>query len=468
MAETTTLTVNAWTGEELPPSPLSSRAAAWGLAEAGRRVPTLLRPPEEADLRNWRDPRVGWGLILPERAGLSPQELAGAGDAPEPIRALLADRAPAPVLRCRTQLTAGNRLLFLRNYATSKDVSVDRSPIGLAPDALPYYLLIYGSPTEVPWDLQYVLNSRCAVGRLDLSGDALEHYVRCLMAEWDGAQSRVGNTVVWATDHGPLDITHLMRDAIAAAVHEDLTADPDIGANARFIDGTHVSADGEDLITALAEARPGLVVTTSHGQTGPLNDAVAMRRDLGLPVDQGFRVLNTDRLLSRWAPDGAIWYAHACCSAGTDAKSAYLELFEAGSPVHRILAATSALGALTAPLPSLLLGHPKPLRAFIGQVEPTFDWTLKQPANRQHLTAPLRQALYNRLFQPDPVGYAFRDWYAGIGTLYTIWDRAVQRFNAGEDNAQTLLYLRLAARDLQSTVILGDPTVTQPPLPGAH
>ncbi len=468
MAETTTLTINAWTGEDVPPSPLSSRAAAWGLAEAGRRVKKLLRPPAEADLRNWRDPQVGWGLILPERPGLSPQELAGAGDAPDPIRALLADRAPAPVLRCRTQLTTGKQLLFLRNYGTSKDIEVARAPVGLAPDALPYYLLIYGSPNEVPWDLQYVLNSRCAVGRLDLTGDALKHYVHCLMAEWDGAESQVGNTVVWATDHGAPDITRLMRDAIAAPLYQDLQADADIGANARFIDGTHTSASGADLITALASTRPGLVVTTSHGQTGPLSDPAVMRRDLGLPVDQGFRVLDTKQLLSQWAPDGAIWYAHACCSAGTDAESAFLELFDAGSPVHRILQATSALGAMTAPLPGLLLGHPKPLRAFIGQVEPTFDWTLKQPENRQHLTAPLRKALYTRLFQPDPVGYAFREWYAGIGTLYAIWDRAVQEFNAGQDNAQTLLYLRLAVRDLLSTVILGDPTVTQPPLPGAH
>src|SRR5207302_1988162 len=126
-----------------------------------------------------------------------------------------------------------------------------------------------------------------------------------------------------------------------------------------------------------------LIVTTSHGQTGPLADAVAMKSKLGLPVDQDFQPLDPDQLLATWEPDGAIWYAHACCSAGSNAISLYgcqdtginnipICLVEAGSPVDRVLKGVAGLGSLVAPLPRALLGAKKPLRAFIGHVEPTF------------------------------------------------------------------------------------------------
>jgi hypothetical protein len=41
------------------------------------------------------------------------------------------------------------------------------------------------------------------------------------------------------------------------------------------------------------------------------------------------------------------------------------------------IAATA--GARISPLPRALLGAEKPLRAFVGHVEPTFDWTLRDP-----------------------------------------------------------------------------------------
>jgi hypothetical protein len=191
-----------------------------------------------------------------------------------------------------------------------------------------------------------------------------------------------------------------------------------------------------------------------------------MRRDLGLPVDQEFAALDPGALLATWQPDGAVWYAHACCSAGSDQDSGFVGLFAEGDPLRTLLAAVAALGSLTAPLPRALLGAKKPLRAFVGKVEPTFDWTLEQPSNHQHLTAPLVRALYNQLFAPKPVGLAFRDWHVGVGTLFAVWAQLLEEFNRGDDVARALLYTRLAAQDLQTTVILGDPAAVLPPLGG--
>lgn len=99
-----------------------------------------------------------------------------------------------------------------------------------------------------------------------------------------------------------------------------------------------------------------------------------------------------------WEPDGVVWLAHACCSAGSVASSGYAGLFDPGDPIAELLAGVSeAAGSRTAPLPRRLLGHPKPARAFLGQVEPTFDWTLSDPDTGQPLSNALCDAVYPRL-----------------------------------------------------------------------
>ncbi len=471
----TTLLTNAWMGDApvtAPGSRVSIRARAWTLRSQQPIVQHFLRVPPPLDLTDWRNPRVGWGLVLVERDDMTPAQLASADDAPEPIQALVKARGNAPVFRYRPG--SPNRFAFLRNYATSRDVPISGSPRGLAADALPHYLLIYGSPAEIPWQLQYTLNTTCAVGRLDLQGIALEHYIQALLTEWCDARSQIDQAVMWAVDHDPNDISHLMRDAIAASVFTDWQGDTTLRANALFLDGSQQQASGAALQTALVERRPALVVTTSHGQTGPLSDKALMRAYLGVPVAQDFQALDIAQLLSHWQPDGAIWYAHACCSAGGDASSSYgcigqansaLCLIEAGSPIDQVLQGVASLGSQVAPLPTALLGASRPLRAFIGHVEPTFDWTIRQPETGQYLTSPIRQIFYNNIYQPQPVGLALRPFYASLATLYSEHEAAFRAYSQGEDTIGTLLYTQLAARDIQNMVLLGDPTATLPQLP---
>lgn len=467
MSWPTTLTINAWTGESAASGNVSDQAFDWVLGTRQPRVTEYLKPPPDADPADWRDPSVGWGLVLPERAGLSPADLASGADAPEPIRALLKARNNAPVFRYRPD--SPNRFTLLRNYAAQKDISIDpRTPTGIADDALPQYLLIYGTPAEIPWVFQYVLNATCACGRLALAGAALENYVQALLNNWQDASSHIDQALVWAVDLGPDDISHLMRNSIAAKVYAQWNQDSTLKGKAIFFDGIGTDAANQasagSLISALVDRQPALVVTTSHGQTGPLSDPSTMKGQLGLLVDQNLQLLEPDKLLAAWEPDGAIWYAHACCSAGSDAATVFNGLLDAGSSIDQVLKGVAALGPLVAPLPRALLGAKKPLRAFIGHVEPTFDWTLKQPATGQHLTHSLVRALYNNIYRPKPVGLAFRDYYEPLGTLSTEYDRALEDFRNGQDTHELMLYCQLASRDLQSMVLLGDPTAMLPPL----
>ena len=179
-----------------------------------------------------------------------------------------------------------------------------------------------------------------------------------------------------------------------------------------------------------------------------------MSENLGCFVDDGLTFAPPEDMLARWEPDGAIWYAHACCSAGAHGGTIYDDLFPPDTPVGAVLRGVAALGSVTAPLPKALLGAKRPLRAFVGHVEPTFSWTIRQPPTRQALTGGLTEALYDSLYQRAscPVGRSFRPYWVPIGTLAAEQVALKEAFLAGQPVSSQLLTAQLSARDRMSTV----------------
>ncbi|MCR9095067.1 MAG: hypothetical protein NXI30_12685 [bacterium] len=450
------LSINAWTGDEVASADaLAEGGRNWALHERGRQR-LMLAAESPPDLRDFRDERVGWGLLLPENPALTPAEQATAADAPEPIQKLLLSRPGSPVLRYAPDL-APEALRRYRADGGHADIPLTGTKRGTGPGRLPLYLLICADPSDVPWAMQYVLNQGFYVGRLRPSMEGLDRYVDALIDGWAGAESRPTHPVVWATDQDA--ISHLMRVSIAEKTAERLHHDSDVQQTTTLFDQ---AATGPALIEALAQERPGLVVTTSHGMTGPTHDPDAMRAQLGVPVDDGHHVLQVDALLDAWQPDGAIWYAHACCSAGGDTGTIYHGLLPQGSAALRVVDGVAALGAQVAPLPERLLGAEKPLRSFVGHVEPTFDWTLQQPESKQLMTDGTVRALYEGLYQarPETIGMAFDVCHRAAGDLFGQLAQLRDHSPLGDPNTRPrALRLQLTALDRQSLVILGDPTV---------
>jgi hypothetical protein len=91
--------------------------------------------------------------------------------------------------------------------------------------------------------------------------------------------------------------------------------------------------------------------------------------------------------------------------------------------------------------------------------------TLLEERTGQILTRGIRLALYNRLFQadPEPVGLAFETCYRQLGGVLSQYVMAVSGDAAAQQLPEALSY-RLVASDLQSLVILGDPTAVLPSL----
>lgn len=457
------VSVNAWDGTRTFRSPLPSETP-WEV-QHHFKVASIktLAAPEAVEDRDWRRPDVGWGLILPENTALSPRERSTAVDAPCAIRRLFDSRQGAVVLRWRSEVED-----FLLRYDESgggKDLSIKSANPGTGENCIPRYLLIYATPHQIPWSVQYGLNMSTYVGRLDLEGRALENYINALMGNWGGQLADARAPLVWSVNHGAGDITRLMARAIGRKIWEKLESNPDLSKRRFLYDDR---ASGKDLVESLVELNPGLVVTTSHGMTGPLGDGAQLSAHLGCPIDCNYSVIKSSDLAA-WNPSGAIWYAHACCSAGSDRASRYQDLFPPGTDIGDLLRGISAgAGAIVAPLVRTLLGAERPLGAFVGHVEPTFDWTLRDTLNGQVVTHQLVDALYGKLYQGyarNPIGWALEQIYKEAGAYFADWSNDVANAKGQPASLQDRTrYCKLVGMDRQTTVIIGDPTVSLAPL----
>jgi hypothetical protein len=123
--------------------------------------------------------------------------------------------------------------------------------------------------------------------------------------------------------------------------------------------------------------------------------------------------------------------------------------------------------SLVAPLPLALLGAPRPLRAYIGHVEPTYDWTIRDPASQHALTADLVTALYDHLLLGRPIGWSLSAFHSRSGAEAAALDDARINVLNGQAEPDAALRPRLRFLDRRSFVVLGDPAVTLPSTAGA-
>jgi hypothetical protein len=448
---------DAWTGAEAAGGELDPRAVLWGALGGLPPSQKTLDLGVPADPTDWSNPEVGYGVLLRE-SDAPPGDKAIGKDAPEPVREILAARPGTVMLRWDPSLYDG----FIRRYfpdGTSQPPEL-LSQFGVGKGRLPRYVVIIGGPDEIPWSVQYALGTRRAVGRLPFTDERLGNYVSAMLDGWKDADLDVRAPLMWTVDI-PGDITAEMRVVIANPLEQRLT-DPELPRFQHLTDGQATAAG---LLGMLKAAKPALVVTSSHGLTDGSGEALA--GTLGLPVDGGHSVVGLNDL-DEAVPSGAVWHAQACCSAGSEGPSKYVGLLGEGTTALGVVTSVAELGSRVAPAVTRLLGRPNPVRAVVGHVEPTFDWTLRVAETHQGLGGEIVAALSTNLFASQPIGHAFSDYRSGVGELHTRWVTAAEKRAAGDQSQRPrLTRLRLSALDRQSMVLLGDPTVTLPPLAGA-
>lgn len=131
-----------------------------------------------------------------------------------------------------------------------------------------------------------------------------------------------------------------------------------------------------------------------------------------------------------------------------------------------IVDTVAGLPSSVAPAPLALLTRNSPVRAVFGHVEPTFDWTLRDPETKQRFGHDIIAALTSRLHLGQPLGLILENYYSGVGSLVSAWATRSDEFQDSPDQSilEEMTRLRLTAWDRQSLVLLGDPTVRIPKL----
>lgn len=416
----------------------------------------------ERDDTEWDESKngVGWSILLPlDKNHPLDCQPAVPNDAPPAIQELWKSRNEPPIYRFDPQ---DRWLIRCSKTGICQPVAPAHSPLGCSVNSIPYYVLISRSRNNeiIPWDVQFLLNGSRAVGRLDLPDPELSNYVHHLMNDWRDCRVQGTQAVIWAVDHHETDITRLMAEAITEKIHFKIAGDKSL--KAEYFRGEQ--ATHQQLCSALAKHRPGFILTTSHGSIDLQVTNEERAKRLGNLVDQNFAELSGSSI-GRTDVGGAIWYAHACCSAGCSGMNRYENLLTEGTDAERCVSSAVKVGSRTATFPQTLLGREQPLRAFVGKIDPTFDWTIRDPVTQQHLTEGLVMALYKRFLRqkPVPIGWALRRWFDELSGAFTSYDDArmvAMRPSANDATAvRTAGQQLLILRDLQSTVILGDPTV---------
>jgi hypothetical protein len=201
---------------------------------------------------------------------------------------------------------------------------------------VPYYVLLVGSPTVIPFEFQYLLDIEYAVGRLDFERpEQFRQYAESVVAyetARDVPNSR--EIVYWATRHNSLDATQMSADWLATPLFEGLPADENNAAQqavARLMNYRSRLRKGNEATKAqlreiLRDSRPpALLFTASHGVSWPLGSPEQVSGQGALVYQDwpGAGPIRSDHCLADADIDdptrlyGMVAFFHACYSAGT-------------------------------------------------------------------------------------------------------------------------------------------------------
>ncbi|WP_298818793.1 C25 family cysteine peptidase [Chloroflexus sp.] len=349
-----------------------------------------------------------------------------------------------------------SKVAFLRRQGAATSGPVD-------PDRFPYYLLLVGSPEEIPFRFQYQLDVQYAVGRIYF--DTLEEYAAyarsVTQAERDGSQ--LSKRVVFAGVQNPDDVaTSRSLHGLVQPLVAELTGHPQRGDwSFELIAGAAATKDR--LTQALYREPPALLFTASHGVEFDLSDARQIRHQGAIlcadwPGPQAWRqralppqfYLSADDIASDAVLTGAFVFQFACFGAGCPREDDF--------PHLRGIRSAIASQAFIAGLPRRLLSLPRGgALAFVGHVERAWTFSFSDSRGGRQIET-FSSALRRLLFAGAPVGYAlefFNERYAELATVLT---EDIENARWGQAPDPVELATRWTEHnDARSYIIVGDP-----------
>jgi len=331
------------------------------------------------------------------------------------------------------------------------------------PAQVPYYLLIVGEPSAIPFAFQYELGLQYAVGRIAFDSAAqYASYARTVVQAEQGRLRRSRTAAFFGPGNPDDEATllsseHLVRPL--AALVKQRTREWEVGI--------YAGADAErQRLAGLVAAGPALLFAASHGVGFPSGHAQQARHQGALlcqdwpgPLEHIGELppafyFSADDADGGAAPAGLVAMLFACFGAGTPA---YDDFPEPGERRPQRLAPAP----MVAPLVKALLGHPDGgALAVVGHVDRAWGWSFFWPGTRGAQLAGFRDALLP-LMAGQPVGHAVNGFRLRHGELAARLALSLAEIRNGKRiaDAEQLAGMWTAYADARNYLVMGDPAV---------
>ncbi len=401
--------------------------------------------PADIDSRNFA--RTGWGIVFGRAADSA-------------VRGAL---APLCELRRRQAGRLYQQITHVPGEPT-RDFwqRYGLTPGAVDPELMPYYLLLVGSPSEIPFGFEYNLNVNHAVGRIHFdNSEDYARYARGVVAA-ESAAIRLSQQATFFAAENDLGAARLAQSFIEPLVQK-LTSE----STAWQIDLVRKEmATRKQLGEILSgERAPRLLAVSGHGIRFPPGHENQLRWQGSLVcqdwpghsrVERG-HYFSGDDLANDAHLCGMIAFIFADFSGGTPVMEEFVE----GEGKANVLAPEG----FVARLPQRLLSCPGGgALAVVARAGRSWIHVAEQPPDqlRAMTLAPFEDT-FIRLLHGDTVGHALRP----LRRLYTaaaaeLVGLLMEMRSGQRISERTLTYLWARQLDARNFIILGDPAVRFP------
>lgn len=411
---------------------------------------------------------MGWAVVFPavERGSDAERRQSAIFEALTPLL-VHRRRQVTSLYGHRYQVYAGTRGYRSGETKLSFLTRLGAGPGSVNPDKVPYYLLLVGSPEEIPYQVQYQLDVQYAVGRIHFETiEDYAHYAQSVVDTETGHVTRPHGAAFFGPAHPGDPATELSCAHLVRPLADGLAELTDVPVQRKLAeDATHAG------LAELYQNGPAVLFSASHGVGFPCGDP----RQLGYQgallcqdwtgPDRG--PLQREHYFAGEDLDpavdlrGLIAMHFACYGAGTPREDDFAYDDEPGS------ASPLAFKNFVARLPQRLLSHiGGGALAAIGHVDrawsSSFLWGEDQIQGQIHLEAFL--SVLKGILHGQRVGFAMEHInlrYAELASDLTVRVEAGRRQSEALDPYE-LAHLWLFANDARNYAVVGDPAVRLP------
>lgn len=350
----------------------------------------------------------------------------------------------------------------------------------MAPGIRPYYVMLAGSPQDIPFTFQYLLGLNAAVGRVSFDEDDVDKYATYAnkVVDFETREELCvePSSIVFATEKAAPDATHFSRqcmtDPLVKTMQDKVAY---YAANDNESDEIAGPATLTNLLNAAARAKaPALVYTATHGLAVQRKGSDEKDRDRkekqGALCCQDYNgdegIFHAGLVPEDPFLHGSVMFSFACYSAGTPLESDFFHWMR--DP--RLLACRPKADFVAA-LPQRLLAHPKGPLAFLGHIDPSWVYSFADP---QRASDKIRWEprigpflkVADFILQGYTVGLSAKGFSSVCTTMNAdLLGRYEDEYRHDPTRRQNpnwtleLMDIWMTRNDLQNFVILGDPAV---------